>query len=90
MSVPYKPLGSRVLIEKEIKAAETKTESGLIIPSVANFDMPTAKIIRTGPAVETLKEGDRVSYNTEPSRKITLNNKEYYLMYESEIEGILE
>ena len=85
--IPYQPLGTRVLIEKLI-ATEEKTASGIIIAESATAKYKKAKVVKVGPEVNTLKEGDIVSYSIEPTRTISLDQKEYHLMYEVEIDGI--
>lgn len=87
--IPYKPLGTRVVMEK-ISSMEKKTEAGIIIPETVNAKFKSAKIVKCGPEVKTLKEGDIVSYSIEPTREISVQGKQYFLMYEVEIDGVFE
>jgi chaperonin GroES len=88
MTIPYKPLTTRVVLEQNKKVA--KTPGGIIIPDTVASDVKIATIKAVGPDVTSLKEGDKVSYSLEPTRGITVDGKKYFLMYETEIDGIFQ
>ncbi|MBL7608451.1 co-chaperone GroES, partial [Escherichia coli] len=64
MSVNFKPLADRVLVEPV--QAETKTASGIIIPDTAKEKPQEGTVVAVGPGKKdeptTVKVGDRVLY----------------------------
>lgn len=55
----YKPLFSRVLIQRELKE---KTAGGIIIPDAKRHAKLEGKVIAVGPEVDAVKEGDVVMF----------------------------
>ncbi len=85
------PLADRVLIEAA--PAETKTASGIIIPDTAKEKPLQGKVIAAGPGKQdepmTVKVGDSVLYGQYSGTEIKLEGKDYLIMKESDIYGIL-
>ena len=86
-----KPLADRVLIEAS--PAETKTASGIIIPDTAKEKPLRGKIVAAGPGKidepMTVKVGDSVLYGQYSGTEIKIEGKDYLIMRESDIYGIL-
>ncbi len=86
-----KPLADRVLIEAA--SAETKTASGIIIPDTAKEKPLQGSIVAAGPGKTdepmTVKVGDSVLFGQYSGTEIKLNGKDYLIMKESDIYGIL-
>ena len=91
MSVNFKPLADRVLIEPT--AAETKTASGIIIPDTAKEKPQEGMVIAVGPGKvdepTTVKVGDKVLYGKYAGSELKLDGKDYLIVKESDILGIL-
>ena len=91
MSVNFKPLADRVLIEPI--AAETKTASGIIIPDTAKEKPQRGTVVAVGNGKVdepmTVKVGDDVLYGKYAGTEITHEGKEYLIMRESDIFAIL-
>ncbi len=86
-----KPLADRVLIEAA--PAETKTASGIIIPDTAKEKPLQGKVIAVGPGKTdepmTVKVDDNVLYGQYSGQEIKLDGKNYLIMKEADIYGIL-
>lgn len=86
-----KPLADRVLIEAA--PAETKTASGIIIPDTAKEKPLKGKIVAAGPGKVdepmTLKVGDSVLFGQYSGTEIKIEGKDYLIMRESDVYGIL-
>jgi chaperonin GroES len=91
MSVKFTPLADRVLIEP--MPAEQKTASGIIIPDTAKEKPLKGTIIAAGPGKidepMTVKVGDAVLYGQYSGTEIKLDGKDYLIMKESDVYGIL-
>ena len=87
-----KPLGDRVIIEPA--AAEEKTASGIIIPDTAKEKPQQGKVIAVGNGLPdeplTVKEGDIVLYGKFSGTEVSIDNKVYLMMRESDIFGIIQ
>ena len=97
MSVNFKPLADRVLVEPV--QAETKTASGIIIPDTAKKDKPEQGIVvavGTGKWNEDgdkrmamdVAVGDKVVFAKYGYDEVKVDGKEYYIVAESSIFGI--
>ncbi|MFA7273278.1 MAG: co-chaperone GroES [Crocinitomicaceae bacterium] len=90
MSVKFKPLADRVLIEAA--PAEQKTASGIIIPDTAKEKPLKGTVVAVGPGKTdepmTVKKGDSVLYGQYSGTEINLDGKTYLVMRESDIYGI--
>jgi chaperonin GroES len=84
-------LADRVLIEPV--AAEEKTASGIYIPDTAKEKPLKGKVIAAGNGKAdepmTVKVGDNVIYGQYSGTEIKLDGKDYLIMKESDIYGIL-
>lgn len=91
MAVNFKPLADRVLVEPA--AAETKTESGIYIPDSAKEKPQQGTVVAVGNGTKdhtmTVKENDAVLYGKFSGTELKLDGKEYLIMKESEIFGVL-
>jgi chaperonin GroES len=86
-----KPLADRVLIEPT--PAEEKTTSGLIIPDTAKEKPLKGTVVAAGPGKTdepmTVKVGDSVIYGQYSGTEIKLDGKNYLIMREADIYGIV-
>jgi chaperonin GroES len=90
MSVKFKPLADRVLIEAA--PAEQKTASGLIIPDTAKEKPLNGTIVAVGIGKKdepmTVKVGDSVLYGQYSGTEIKIDGKSYLIMKEADIYGV--
>lgn len=90
MSIQFKPLADRVLIEPA--PAEQKTASGIIIPDSAKEKPLKGKVIAAGNGKPeepmTVKVGDEVLYGQYSGTEIKLDGTTFLIMRESDIYGI--
>lgn len=86
-----KPLADRVLVEP--KEAETKTASGLYIPDTAKEKPQEGKVIAAGPGKKDepmeVKVGDEVLYGKYAGTEVTVEDKKYLIVRQSDIMAIL-
>ncbi len=86
-----KPLADRVLIEP--KEAETKTASGIFIPDTAKEKPQQGKVIAAGPGKKDepmeVKVGDEVLYGKYAGTEVTVEDKKYLIVKQSDILAIL-
>jgi len=87
MSVNFKPTDDNVLIER--KENETKTASGLIIPTASGEKPNIGIVIAKGDNANQVSVGDQVVFGKYKGEEITLQGKSYLVMRELEIAGIL-
>ena len=82
-----KPLADRVLIEP--KEAETKTASGIYIPDTAKEKPQQGKVIAVGPGKKDepmeVKVGDEVLYGKYAGTEVTVEEKKYLIVKQSDI-----
>ena len=83
----FKPLGERLLVER-VEEVST-TASGIIIPDSAKDKPSQGTVIAIGNDVEEIKVGDTIVFGKYSGNEITLDNKEYIIMEESDALGIL-
>jgi len=90
MSVKFKPLADRVLIEPA--PAEQKTASGIIIPDTAKEKPLQGKVVAAGAGKKdepmTVKVGDAVLYGQYSGTEIKLDGNTYLIMRETDLYGI--
>jgi chaperonin GroES len=90
MSISFKPLADRVLIEPAPQ--EEKTASGIFIPDTAKEKPLKGTIVAAGNGKKdepmTVKVGDQVLYGQYSGTEIKLDGKTYLIMRESDIYGI--
>ncbi|UEG54344.1 co-chaperone GroES [Mucilaginibacter daejeonensis] len=91
MSLNIKPIGDRVVVEAA--PAEEKTASGIFIPDTAKEKPQQGTVVAVGDGKKdeplTVKVGDKVLYSKYGGTEITIEGKEYLMMRESDIYGIL-
>lgn len=91
MSVNFKPLADRVLVEPT--PAETKTASGIIIPDTAKEKPQEGTVIAVGPGKKdepmTVKSGDKVLYGKYSGTELKLDGKDYLIVKEADLLGII-
>ena len=87
-----KPLADRVVVQPQ--EAETKTASGLFIPDTAKEKPQRGKVVAVGSGKKDepmeLKEGDIVLYGKYAGTEIKIDGREYQIMREDDILGVLE
>ncbi len=86
-----KPLADRVVIEP--KEAETKTASGIYIPDTAKEKPQQGTIVAAGPGRKDepmeVKVGDTVLYGKYAGTEVTVDDKKYLIVKQSDILAIL-
>lgn len=86
-----KPLADRVLIEP--KEAETKTASGIYIPDTAKEKPQQGTVIAAGPGKKDepmeVNVGDQVIYGKYAGTEVTVEDKKYLIVKQSDILAIL-
>lgn len=86
-----KPLADRVLIEP--KEAETKTAGGLYVPDTAKEKPQQGKVLAVGSGKKDepmeVKVGDSVIYGKYAGTEITVDDKKYLIVKQSDILAIL-
>jgi chaperonin GroES len=86
-----KPLADRVIIEPA--AAEEKTAGGIIIPDTAKEKPSKGTVVAVGPGTKdspvTVKAGDVVLYGKYAGTEISVENKDFMIMRESDIVAII-
>ena len=92
----FRPLHDRVLIES--LESEEKTAGGIIIPDTAKEKPQEGKVIAVGPGSKTeegkiipmdVKVGDRVLFGKWSGTEVKIDGKEYSIMKESDIMGVV-
>lgn len=90
MSITFKPLADRMLIEAA--PVEMKTASGIIIPDSAKEKPLIGEVVAVGNGKVdepmTVKVGDKVLYGQYSGTEIKLDGKPYLIMRESDVYGI--
>ena len=91
MSVNFKPLADRVLIEPA--AAEETTASGIIIPDSAKEKPQRGVVVATGPGKKddptTVKVGETVLYGKFSGTDLSIDGKDFIIMREVDILGTI-
>ncbi len=91
MSVQFRPLADRVLIEPT--KAETTTASGIIIPDTAKEKPQEGTVVAVGNGKidepMTVKVGDKVLYGKYSGTELKLDGKDYLIVKETELFGII-
>jgi len=84
----FQPLGKRVLIERVEEA--TTTASGIIIPDNAKEKPLKGKIIAVSNEVKEIAVDDTVVFGKYAGSELTLDGKEYLVMEDKDILGIMK
>ena len=91
------PLGDRVIVEPG--EGEEKTASGIVIPDTAKEKPQEGKIVALGTGKRdddgklvpfTVKKGDRVLISKYGGTEIKVDGKDYLIMREEDILGVIE
>ena len=92
-----RPLHDRIIVER--LEEETKTAGGLIIPDTAKEKPQQGKVIAVGKGKKTeegkvlpldVKVGDKVLFGKYSGTEIKLDGKEFLMMREDDILGVVE
>ncbi|MBE0596388.1 MAG: co-chaperone GroES [Desulfuromonadales bacterium] len=92
-----RPLHDRIIVERIEE--EAKTAGGLIIPDTAKEKPQQGKVVATGKGKVTddgkvlgmdVKPGDRVLFGKYSGTDIKIEGKEYLIMREDDILGVVE
>ncbi len=93
-----RPLQDRIIVERVEE--ETKTAGGIIIPDTVSKEKPQeGKVVAAGKGKVTpegkvlpldVKEGDRVLFGKYAGSEIKVDGKEYLIMREDDILGVLQ
>ncbi len=84
----FQPLGKRVLIERVEEA--TTTASGIIIPDNAKEKPLNGKVIAVSKEVKEISVNDTVVFGKYAGSELTLDGKEYLVMEDKDILGVLK
>ena len=87
----FQPLGERVLLERIEEP--TKTATGIIIPDNAKEKPLSGKVVSISKEIEdegVIGVGDKVIFAKYAGTELTLDGKEYLVMNQDEILGILK
>ena len=86
-----RPLADRVVIEP--KEAETKTAAGLYIPDTAKEKPQQGTVVAAGPGKKDeemeIKVGDVVLYGKYSGTEVTVDDKKYLIMKQSDSLAII-
>jgi chaperonin GroES len=92
-----KPLHDRIIVERIEE--ENKTAGGLIIPDTAKEKPQQGKVVAVGKGKVTedgkiiamdVKEGDRILFGKYSGTEVKLDGKEYLIMREDDVLGIVQ
>jgi len=87
----FQPLGERVLLERIEEP--TKTATGIIIPDNAKEKPLSGKVVSISKEIEdegVISVGDKVIFAKYAGTELSLDGKEYLVMNQDEILGILK
>lgn len=97
--ISIRPLGDRVLVEP-IEKEDTKTKSGIIIPDTVSKERPEqGKIIAVGEGKRGddgkliplgVKKGQKIIFSKYGPDEIKIDDKEYFIISESNILAVIE
>jgi len=95
MAIKLKPLGDKIVIEKEVEGNVTK--SGIVLPDNAKEKSQTGTVVAVGAGrvldngtkvTPEVKAGDVVYYSKYGGSEIKIDDKEYLILVESDILAI--
>jgi len=93
----FRPLHDRILIRR-IEEKET-AKGGIIIPDTAKEKPQEGEVIAVGNGKKTedgklvpldVKAGDRILFGKYSGTEIKIDNEEYLILKEEEVQGVLE
>ena len=92
-----KPLQDRVIVKR--KDAESKTDSGIIIPDTAKEQPQEGIVIAVGEGkkkedgsriIPDIKEGDKILFGKYAGTEIKIDGEDYLIMREDDVVGIVK
>ena len=92
-----RPLQDRILVQR--LAEEEKTKGGIIIPDTAKEKPAEGKVVSVGNGKLgddgkriplEIKKGDKVLFGKYSGTEVTIEGKEYLIMREDDILGVIE
>ncbi len=86
--VPISPLGDYIVAAQE--AAQTKTASGLFLPSSGSEKPKIANVVAIGPSVKDIKIGDKIIFGGYSNTDIKIDGAEYMLIKQENIYATLQ
>ena len=99
MTIEFKPLSDNVLIDYDDKQEE-KTKGGIILTDYAKERPQQGIVVAVGEGKKSnttgeripmaVKVGDEVKFAAFAGKEIKVEGKEYFLMPETDIQGIIE
>ena len=99
MALTFKPLNDNILVDYEDKQEE-KTKGGIILTDYGKERPQQGIAVAVGPGKKSqstgkrlamkVKVGDEVKFAAFAGREIKVEGKEYFLMPEKDIQGIIE
>ena len=98
MSLKLRPLGDRLVVER-LEKEEQVSPGGIIIPDTAKEKPTQGLVIAVGPGKRNkegirvpldVKEGDRIVFGKWGGTEIKIEGKEYLLLKEEDIYGVIE
>jgi chaperonin GroES len=96
MSISFKPLGDRVVVE--VMKREEKTAGGIYLPDSAKEKPMEGKVVSVGKGARDnqgnlipmeLKAGDHVVFGKWAGTEVKIEGKEFLIMKESDVMGVL-
>ncbi len=92
-----RPLNDRILVRREEE--DTKSKGGIIIPDTAKEKPIKGKVVACGPGALDekgnrrsldVKKGDRILFSKYAGTEIQIDGREYLVMKEDDVLGIIE
>jgi chaperonin GroES len=92
----FQPLHDRILLEPS--TAETKSKGGIIIPDTAQEKPQEGKVVAAGKGARLedgrlqpldVKIGDRVLYGKWSGTEVKIDGKDYVILKESDVMGVV-
>ena len=97
VATKIQPLGDRVLVK--VLDAEDKTKGGIVLPDSAKEKPQQAEVVAVGKGKITedgkvlpldVKVGDKVLFGKYAGTEVKIDGKEYMMMREDDILGVVE
>ena len=91
-NLKLQPLGDRVVVRRE--SSEERTAGGILLPDTAKEKPQRGTVVAVGNGKKdhemTVKVGDTVLYGKYAGTELKLDNKDYLIMREDDILGVIE
>ena len=84
----FKPLKDRVFVSYSEDVE--KTAGGIYVPDTAKEKPQKGKVEAIGTEVKDLKVGDTIFFDRYSGSKVNMDNKEYLIIKEEDILGVIE